>query len=285
MHSFVVLLCFLGQAPAETAPTEESPRPMAGALEYLRGQYRADAAKYAFHADADRKIELKLLEKPIMRWSSDDDWSGDVFLWAHDGRPGVVGCLLSGPSGETNRIAFHEFHLLAEKPIAPAELQTHKQWQPEEGLSRIAIEGSPPPAETAAGRLTQMRQLAREFTAHLKTDSDWELRLLPQPIYRYGESKDGEKASAVDGALFTWVWTKGTDPEVILLLECRRTDAGLAWHFAPVRFSNRPVWFTRDGKEVWRVENHSEPAGGVTSDIYTTAYARTFPAEIKPESP
>jgi hypothetical protein len=237
MYSLVFLLCLTGQIDAREGEAPAEP-PTGGAIEYLRGQYRNDAEKYTFHADAERKHELALIEKPIMRWSSDDDWSGDVFVWAHDGRPCVIGCLLSGPSGETNRIAFHEFHLLAEKPIAPAELKTSRQWQPAEGLPRIAIEDAPSPAGTAAGRLTQMRQLAREFTAHMKADSDWELRLLPQPLFRYAESKDGElkvgeeKSNVVDGALFTWVWTKGTDPEVIVLLECRRSDAGIAWHFA-----------------------------------------------------
>jgi hypothetical protein len=274
-----------GQIEAREEIAREGESPAGGPLEFLRGQYREDAEKYVFHADAERKMEFKLIDKPIMRWATDNDWSGDIFVWTFDGRPGVVGCMLSGPSGETNRLAFHEFHLLDEKPIAPAELQTHRQWKPEKGLPRMAIEGAPPPAATASRRLAQMRQMAREFTAHLQAESDWELRLLPQPLFRYGEPEEGDKAYVVDGALFTWIWSRGIDPEVILLLECRRTDEGLAWHYAPVRFSNRPVWLKLGDKEVWRVDSHNEPAGGVTSDIYTTAYARTFPADSKPESP
>ena len=49
-----------------------------------------------------------------------------------------------------------------------------------------------------AARLTQMRELSRTFTAHMAADGDWELRLLPTPLYRYPTAKAG----VVDGALF-----------------------------------------------------------------------------------
>lgn len=269
-----LVTCLLAQ-PAES----DAPKP-AGAVEALRAEYQANAAKYVFHADAERKQELKLVEKPIMRWANDDDWSGDVFVWTHAGRPAVIGCMLSGPSGEKNRIAFHEFHLLAEKPIAATDLLTHRRWQPAEGLSRHPLAAAPQPASTAAARLVQMRQLSRQFTAHMEADGVWELRLLPQPLFRYGDERAGgsehEETAVIDGALFTWVWDKGTDPEVIVLLECRDSGSGPAWYFAPVRFSNRAVWLKYDDQEVWRVEGHKE-AGNPVTQIYTTAYARTFP--------
>ena len=47
-----------------------------------------------------------------------------------------------------------------------------------------------------------------------------ELRLLPQPLYRY-EPNDGD-SPMVDGAVFGYVWTIGTDPEVLLVVEARR---------------------------------------------------------------
>src|SRR4051812_41261336 len=268
MSFLIVTCCLLAQA---SVPEH---------AESLQQLYRQDAEKYLFHRDAEAKHPFKLSEKPIMRWSNDDNWSGDVFVWTDEGLPAVVGCLLSGPSGEANRIIFHEFHVLSDKPIAAADLLTNRKWQPKVGLARQAISGAPKPAATAAARLAQMRHLSRQFAAHMEADGTWELRLLSQPLYRYGD----EKGEVVDGALFSYVWTKGTDPEVILLLECRKIDKELAWQFAPVRFSNRQVWLDYDGKEVWRVNSHHEPAGGPTDLIYTTAYSRTVPKDAKPEA-
>jgi hypothetical protein len=278
MHSLAISLCLLAQPSAgggdQTAPPDK--------LDAVRAEYLADAQKYVFHHDAEREQPLSLLEKPVMRWANDDDWSGDVFVWTHAGRPEVIGCILSGPGA--SRPVFHEFHLLADQPIAPVDLQTRRRWQPAKGLARAPVPDAPEPAESATGRLTQMRQMARDFTGHMEAGGSWELRLLPQPLYRYGEERDGdehrgdEKPSVVDGALFTYVWTKGTDPELILLLECSKSEEGPAWHFAPVQFSNRPLRLEHKGKEVWAAASHQEPSG-TNATVYTTAYARAMTLE------
>jgi hypothetical protein len=281
MASLILTLSLLAQAPAEGADdASSSTEGQRRTIEYLRDVYRADADRYEFYRDAQRRQALKLAEKPVMRWATDDDWSGDVFVWTHDGRPEVIGCMLSGPGGAKNRLMFHEFHLLAEKAIAANDLQTRRRWEPKEGLTPSLITDAPAPARTSGARLTQMRQLSREFTAHMEAAGPWQLRLLPQPLYRYGD----EKGDVADGALFAYVWPKGTDPEVVLLLECRKTGTGLAWHFAPVRFSSRSVWLRRHDKEVWRVESHREPAGGTTAFIYTTAFVRNIPREPPEET-
>jgi len=103
--SCVCLLSLKMRAQAEPAPA---------AIEGIQRIYRQDAEKYIFETGDKKPQALKLVDKPIMRWSNDEDWSGDVFVWTADGVPAVVGCILSGPSGETNRIVFHEFHLLAD---------------------------------------------------------------------------------------------------------------------------------------------------------------------------
>lgn len=260
----------------DDAPTAKDEQ--AAVSDHLRESYHADAARYAFRKKAAEE-DLQFIDKPIMRWANDNDWSGDVFVWTHQGRPEVIGCMLSGPSGEANRMVFHEFHLLATTPIAPVDLFTKRRWAPKEGLRSTPVRDAPKPAENAAGRLVQMRHITRKFTAHMEADGLWELRLLPQPLFRYGD----EKSDVVDGALFSYVWTKGTDPELILLLECRKSEDKLAWHFAPVRFSNRQVWLEDEGQEVWRAESHREPPGNATDLIYTTAYARTMP-RLPPET-
>ncbi len=273
MQLLALILCLFAPATPETK-SEAAP---ATGIESLRKAYREDAERYQFHSTQEGQPELVLVPQPIMRWANDDDWSGDVFVWTLAKQPAVIGCILAGPPSAGNRNVFHEFHLLAEAPLAPADVQDGRRWSSQAGLTRQPVPDAPPPAKNATGRLTQMRQFSREFTAHMQAESEWELRSLPQPLLRYGD----EKGNVVDGALFSYVWTKGTDPEVILLLECRQTESGLAWYYAPIRFSNRPVWLNYHGKELWRVDSHREPEGKSSDLIYTTAYARTLasPAE------
>ena len=125
------------------------------------------------------------------------------------------------------------------------------------------VDAAPPPADSERLRLTQMRNLAREFHGWMKSDGDVsELRLLPQPIYRYQAPDRG----AVDGAIFALVWN-GTDPEVLLILEERETDGALAWHYALARFNYRELWVKRLEKEIWRVPIATESAVYLTSRV------------------
>ncbi len=267
MIKVLMILAVLGQAPAtETGPSDEAKQ----RIEALRSYYGKTAKEYEFYRDSAKEQRLHLQEKPVMKWANDDDWSGDVFVWTRDELPAVIGCILSGPAQNKTRIVFQEFHLLTPEPIASADMQRQFVWAPKEGLKRLRLEGAPPAAETPAARLAQMRQLLRDFSAHMEANGEWELRQLTQPLMRY-QPKDGP---IVDGALFTFVWTKGTDPELILLLECRKTAEGPAWFFAPVRFSNREVWLMHHDKEVWRGEVHQEPQGD-SQAVYTTRYLAT----------
>ena len=104
------------------------------------------------------------------------------------------------------------------------------------------------------------------------------MRLLTQPIYRY-EITDA-KSPIVDGAVFAFVWTAGTDPEALVVIESRRTDKGVAWFYAPARFTNCEAWLQYQGKEVWRAD--PSPAGifdGVTTTRYGAFQVKTIAIE------
>ncbi len=266
----VPMLCFVARGDDAPPPREKE------TLSPLREQYQLAAKKYEFFQDKDRKVPLTFEPKSVLSWSQDDDWSGDVFVWMVKGRPLVLGCILSGP-GKTERQMFHEFHSLSAEPFAPAEMTAKYRWAPKAGPEFYKFDGAP--AATAAGRLPQMRAISRDLHASMEADGKWELRLLPQPLFRY-QPTEGD---VVDGALFAWVWTKGTDPEVIVAVECHRTKQGLEWRCAPLRFTNREAWLTHKDKEIWRVPVHREEEGEVCTAIYTTRYAGkiTLPAEKK----
>src|SRR5579859_7442544 len=102
-----------------------------------------------------------------------------------------------------------------------------------------------------------------------------ELRLLPQPIARYKAPERG----VVDGAIFAMVW-KGTDPEILLILEDRTEDAGRAWRFGLARFNFREMWVKRNEREVWRVGVARE------SDVYITGVVgETMLEDIREAAP
>jgi hypothetical protein len=96
-----------------------------------------------------------------------------------------------------------------------------------------------------------MRRLAREFTGYeISAGSKGErgeLRLLPAPLYRYPEAE----SAVVDGALFSFVSTVGTDPEVLLLIEAHKVGGKTRWEYACGRFSNWDLYVQHKGKEVW----------------------------------
>ena len=95
-----------------------------------------------------------------------------------------------------------------------------------------------------------MRELAREFAATTEDQKGnrWPLRVLPKPLYRY-ESTDPD---LVDGAVFAYVTSAGTDPEIILVLEARKAaDASSpTWSFAVARFTDLSFRVAFKGKEV-----------------------------------
>ncbi len=143
----------------------------------------------------------------------------------------------------------HELHSLS-LAVLVVDREASEQWVPQAaGVELKPVEGAPAPADAAAQRLTQMRSLAREFTGRSLSDEGqaWELRLLPQPLYRY-ESTDPD---VLDGALFTLVSSAGTDPEIILVLEARKAQSGRQWVFGAARFSDMNLWLKHKGQEVW----------------------------------
>lgn len=133
----------------------------------------------------------------------------------------------------------------------PLELRSGGKtlWSPREaGLRFAPVPNAPPPAVEPRQRLTQMRQIARRFQVidrwGLKDPSDWELRLLPTPLYRYASTE----ADVTDGALFGYVLT--TSPEAALLLEAYRDGDRLAWRYGVSRCTRFEVRFSLDDQSI-----------------------------------
>jgi hypothetical protein len=249
-----------GQQPAEAGPVEVNKELIDAALRLTA----EGAAKYTITLKEDQK--LKLLPDPILRWSNPSvgEIHGNVFLWTAGDRPAVIGSFYKWFTPHTHLT--HEFHSLATQPLVARRDDAEVWTTSQPGLSFARLSGAPAPASTAAGRLVQMKRLARDFAA-TKTERDGskqEMRLLPQPIYRY--QSPGEQL--LDGALFVLV--QGTDPEVFLLLEAQGEEGMEAWSFAATRMNGVGFSLRYQDKEIWSVE--VMPWKSITShaEVYTT---------------
>lgn len=239
---FVMLLGFAAQGSSDDPKQDVKAR--------LLELHKRDAAEYAIYLDASMKVKLELRDKPVYLWTNptrSGGQEGAVFVWTHHGRPEVVATIFSHPEAG-RRVLCHEFHSLSLSVIKPVRAASNR-WLPQAGIELKPIPGAPAPAESAAQRLTQLRSLAREFAANSVDEQGerWELRLLPQPLYRY-ESTD---AAVLDGGVFTFVTSAGTDPELIIAIEARRTADGYQWQWTAARFSDLNLWLRHKNAEVW----------------------------------
>jgi hypothetical protein len=214
--------------------------------------YRGEAAGYTIYRDSARKERVELQREPVYIWTNavrSKGQDGAVFVWTCRGRVEVVGTFFSYPATGPRNLN-HELHSLSLSVLDVNREGAHT-WTPlAPGVDLTAIAGAPVPAASSAQRLVQMRALTRDFTATTQDDKEdrWELRLLPQPLYRY-ESTDPD---VLDGAVFAFVSSAGTDPEVLVVLEARRPAGGAApsWQYALARFTDLHYWVRLKGKEV-----------------------------------
>jgi hypothetical protein len=193
--------------------------------------------------------KTKLLTEPLLRWSNPTAGSvhGEVYLWSHQGRPAAVASIYRWwhPHKDSN----FEVVSLCESPVKAIENEKLLWESPEAGVMFAALPAAPVPDQRPAARLTQMRTLARRFSAELadKRNGDEvrrELRLLNQPVHRYSSAEQG----VIDGALLAYVET--TDPEVWLLLEAVEERGSRSWRFALARMNADAMEVALDGKPV-----------------------------------
>jgi hypothetical protein len=268
--------------PSETLDDPPNARPEATTSALLHEVYLREASGYDFFLDAERRQKLELRREPVMRYVSPGDYRGELYVWTYHGRPAVIGAFFSSPLGNTSRRVMHEFQSLAPHPLV-AGAGSEARWQPQEaGITLGTIPGAPEPARDNALRLAQMRALARRYSAHMARQDGQieELRLLPQPLFRY-EPEAGDP-EVVDGAVFGYVWTTGTDPEVLLVIEARRAGGNLRWHFAAARFTNREAWVKDQKQEIWRVASTRPSAPGMAAKAYGLFIVKTMPNPVEP---
>jgi hypothetical protein len=108
-----------------------------------------------------------------------------------------------------------------------------------------------------------MRRIADQFSGEVEfkidpadlTTSTYTLRLLSQPVYRYGS----ENGDVVDGSVFALV--QGTNPEAWLLIEARHQGPDLLWYFGVAPMTGYTVRVKGPKNFAWENTNQQASRG------------------------
>ncbi len=262
----VLLLCLTAVASASRSYGDDEPeRSKADAqagqrIDLMRG---AIAALRTTSFEIESKSALKFAARPLLRYHDQSRETGDgvkgvldasVWRLGETGRPIALVTLEIYPVSGKNPLLAYEFVSLSPKKFEMKSTRVPK-WAPHgTELSMAALDGAPPPADTARGRLAQMRELARRFTAHEEFQGQKIVcRLLPQPIDRY----DDAEAGITDGAIL--VFANGTNPEMGLLLECSDKQ----WSYGAFRLTAAALFAEFDGKTILEMAKlNGDPVNG-----------------------
>jgi hypothetical protein len=193
--------------------------------------FAAAAAKYAVEVRGSGK-ECESNQIDLLKWSNPirGTLAGSVFLWTQGGIPAAACCMYAYRTQDGYAVD-HELVSLTTEEIAGRHAG-ELMWQTEApGIAWSPIPNAPAPAAHRSGRLVQMRKMATSFAGYLGTPATrrQELRLLPQPIYRFPDLADS------DGGVFAYVQT--TDPEVLLLMRANLQAQPATWEFAAARMT------------------------------------------------
>lgn len=224
------------------------------------------ATHYEFRLADDPSGRLKFHPKSLLRWSNPviGVIYGNVFVWTKDGRPEVIGSILQWY--EPHKHATHEFHSLSAGPVEGSRDGRLVWATTKPGLLLRPILQAPLVDESPLVRLRQMRSITRQLkvTSTNRNGDQYNLRLLSQPLFRYGDVK----SNVFDGALFSFV--QGTDPEVIVLIEARKNDSGtLHWYVAMMRMAALEFAAEFKDQELWHVEAMPYPVAMSGQEPYS----------------
>jgi hypothetical protein len=213
-------------------------------------------------ADDDAQHPWQLEPNPLLRWTNPVGGvpDGIIVMWTDGVRPSILAQVFQTKDGYW----IHEFQSVAVRPFVMRD-GNRVLWEPRKAGGEFhALDDAPAPAESGVKCLTQMRNIADQFSAYddfkiHATDTETtrhELRLMRKPLYRYEAPEHG----IIDGAVFAFAL--GTDPEVFVILEGRQGGDGTrSWDYALAAMTAWAVEVKHRDKSIWsvaeRLENHS----------------------------
>jgi len=226
-------------------------------VEAMRARAESLAVRIGAAGDA-KSTSAELVANPLLHYSdlagnaaAGNTADGTIWAWGKVGRPPfLAGIFYDTPKAGIEKWSC-ELLSLADGPISVAG-KPGWEWKPAKSdIEWQAVPDAPPAAESPVQRLRQMKDIARRFTASqtigpTRTD---QLRLMDRPLHRYADAARG----LIDGSLYAFA--VGTNPEVLLILECRAATEGKpAWHCGFARMTSARCEARLDDKEFWKQE-------------------------------
>lgn len=255
--SLVALMLALtwGNASAQEASTKSDTLESESEKDARLKEMMRQAGIYELEAIQDSPRILPLHTKPLMRFNNPVGGvpDGVVVMWLDGARPAVLAQVFM----TSDKIWLHEMQSMAASPLVLRDQENNRiPWRPrKKGLEWHKLDDVDPPAESKVARRIQMRKISESFSASDefkrnsadKETSQYQLRLMPRPLYRYPDNAQG----MIDGAVFAFV--HGTDPEVFVALEAAQIDGKRIWRYALAPMTCWAVQVQYKGSEVWNL--------------------------------
>jgi hypothetical protein len=218
----------------------------------LRDMRTAVAAMSVSEKKGATLQQAKLVEEPIFRYSDPQRQilDGTMWVWTIDDLPVMTMKLECCSLPEPERRWLFNVGSTSTKLIEVKWPFEHKFESKKPGMKFQPLEAGPKLAESRSGKLLQLKQLSRKFSATMLgttgPDDKSEMRMLPTPLFRYS-SKSGQIA---DGAMFGLSAT-GTNPDAIVAIQWRDKGTTGHWEFACMGTTNGGLQIRLDDTEVW----------------------------------
>ncbi len=235
------------------------------------------------YATADPAHPFVPLKEPVLHRTQEVQGSskGSVFVWLEpSGQPAVI-CDVWTEAGHL----WNEWHSLSASPLRAESSNGVLFNATGPGLEWKPIPNAPAPADTPPGRDRQARRLAERFSADEvnRKKQRFRLRLLTTPLHRYDTI---DSLVSRGGAMFAFC--QQTDPELLLLIEARKSGAGYRWEYAVAGFSDMDLYLHLDRSEVSRdvpafSSGRGVHSGGLVRGVDTAAELEAAKREKREE--
>lgn len=216
------------------------------------------------------QTKFPLHEKLALRWSNPVSGvvDGGVYIWTDGRRPVVIGKAFLRERGGAVETPASWCEALESVTSLPFVMQSEGRdvWKPASPGIRFHDLGETDglPSDNDNARLTQMRGLARKIQVIGNwgtPPTDWQLRTLTTPLFRYASEPDG----IADGAVFAYT-QGGTNPEAIALIEAvaETSKSKRHWRIAVTRLTAYGVRASFNDIEIANLEHLQKPPMNAT---------------------